>query len=161
MILKYCIMQMIIEFFCTRCMYSLAIRGEGPDPEMYSLVDSKTNMPGNSAVFALLVTGVWFLYFYLTNLACVWTGPFVFDSTELPIITIYLMYLPILFQWMRKEKDQNVVRRFVLPILATGGSIFMVIASVFSHRWGCFWYLIVFTVVMVIGALVERNRKKG
>ena len=31
------------------------------------------------------------MYFYLTNLAGTWTGPFAFDSTELPIITLYLM----------------------------------------------------------------------
>ncbi len=145
---------------CTRCMYSLADRGEGPNPEMYGQVDKTTNMPSNSAVFALLVTGAWFLYFYLSNLAGTWTGPFVFDSTELPIITIYLMYLPILIQWMRKEKDQPVLRRFVLPILAMCGSIFMVIACILSHKWGCFWYMIVFAVVMVIGVLVDKSRKK-
>lgn len=146
---------------CSRCMYSLAARGEGPNPEMFDQLDNKTNMPGNSAVFALLITAVWFLYFYFSNLACTWTGPFVFDSTELPIITIYLMYLPILIQWMRKEKDQNTLRRFVLPILAMCGSVFMVIACVFSHRWGCLWYLIVFGVVMVIGGLVDKSRKKN
>ena len=145
---------------CSRCMYSLAARGEGPDPQMYGQLDPKTNMPGNSAVFALLITAVWFLYFYFSNLACTWTGPFVFDSTELPIITIYLMYLPILIQWMRKEKDQPVLRRFVLPGLALCGSVFMVIASIFSHGMGCVWYLIVFAAVMAIGALVDRSGKK-
>ena len=107
---------------CSRCMYALAARGEGPDPEMFGQVDPKTNMPGNSAIVALLISGAWFLYFYMTNLACIWTGPFVFDSSELPIITIYLMYLPILIQWMRKEKDETVVRRFVFPVLAFCGS---------------------------------------
>ena len=145
---------------CTRCMYSLANRGEGPDPEVYGQVDDKTNMPGNSAVFALLVTAVWFLYFYATNLACIWTGPFVFDSSELPIITIYLMYFPILIQWMRKEKEQNALRRLVLPCLALCGSAFMVIACVFSHGMGCLWYLIVFAVVMAVGFLVDQSRKK-
>ncbi|MBQ7934802.1 MAG: APC family permease [Clostridia bacterium] len=146
---------------CSRCMYSLAERGEGPKPEMFGQVDPKTNMPGNSAVFALIVTAAWFLYFYFSNLACTWSGPFVFDSTELPIITIYLMYLPILIQWMRKEKDQPVLRRFVLPALALCGSVFMVIACIFSHRWGCVWYLIVFVVVMLIGGLVDRARKRA
>ena len=145
---------------CTRCMYSLANRGEGPNPEVYGQIDDKTNMPGNSAVFALLVTAVWFLYFYATNLACIWTGPFVFDSSELPIITIYLMYFPILIQWMRKEKEQNALRRFVLPCLALCGSAFMVSASVFSHGMGCLWYLIVFAVVMAVGILVDQSRKK-
>ena len=103
---------------CSRSMYAISVRGEGPDPEMYAQVDNKTNMPNNSAIFALLVTAVWFLYFYASNLAGWWSGPFVFDSSELPIITIYLMYLPILVMWMIKEKDQNVFRRFVMPIPA-------------------------------------------
>ncbi len=144
---------------CTRCMYSLATRGEGPDPEKYAQVDKKTNMPTNSAIFALMITAVWFLYFYLTNLAGTWTGPFVFDSTELPIITIYLMYLPILIQWMRKETDQPPLRRFVLPCLALCGSVFMVIACIFSHGIGCVWYLIVFAIVMAIGFALNTGKK--
>lgn len=145
---------------CCRCMYALAERGEGPDPEVFSQVDKVTNMPTNSSIFALLVTAGWFLYFYFSNLACTWTGPFVFDSTELPIITLYLMYLPILVQWMRKETDQPVLRRFVFPFLTLCGSIFMVVACIFSHKMGCFWYLIVFAVVMLIGAAVDKSRKK-
>ena len=145
---------------CTRCMYSIAARGEGPRPDVFSQVDSKTDMPTNSAVFALLATAVWFLYFYFTNIAGTFQGAFVFDSTELPIITVYLMYLPMLIQWMRKEKDQNALRRFFLPGLAFCGSVFMVVACVFSHRWGCLWYLIVFAGVMIAGALANRSRKE-
>lgn len=145
---------------CCRCMYALAARNEGPRPDMFSQVDNSTNMPSNSAIFALLVTAVWFLYFYLTNLACVWTGPFVFDSSELPIITIYLMYLPILIQWIRKEKNEPMLRRFILPILAICGSVFMVVACVLSHKWACMWYMIVFAVVMIIGGIVDKSRKK-
>lgn len=143
---------------CTRCMYSLANRGEGPYPEKYGQVDPNTNMPTNSAIFALLITAVWFLYFYLTNLAGTWKGIFVFDSTELPIITIYLMYLPILIQWMRKETDQNILRRFVLPGLALCGSVFMIIACIFSHGLGCLWYLIVYAIVMVLGLLLYKKK---
>ena len=145
---------------CTRCMYSLAARGEGPKPKMFSQVDEVTNMPVNSGIFALMATGAWFLYFYLSNLAGTWSGPFVFDSSELPIITVYLMYLPMLIQWMRKEKDQPVLRRFILPGLAMCGSVFMVFACILSHRMGCVWYLIVFGVIMAIGALVYKTEKK-
>ena len=122
---------------------------------------SYPNANTNSSVFALVVTGAWFLYFFLSNLAGTWSGPFVFDSSELPIITIYLMYLPILIQWMRKEKGQSLLRRFIMPMLALCGSVFMVIACIIGHGMACLWYLIVFAVVMVIGALVARNRKKS
>ncbi len=146
---------------CTRCIYSLADRREGPNPEVYSQVDKATNMPNNSAVFALLVTAAWFLYFYASNLAGIWSGPFVFDSTELPIITIYLMYLPIFIQWMRKEKDVSPLRRFVLPSLALAGSVFMVIACILGHRMACVWYLIVFAVIMTIGHFINRRNEKA
>ena len=144
---------------CTRCMYALANRGEGPNPRIFGQLDETTNMPANSSVFALMVTVAWFLYFYLSNLAGTWSGPFVFDSTELPIITIYLMYIPILIQWMRKEKDQNVVRRFIFPVLAICGSVFMIFACILSHKWTCLWYLIVYAVVMAIGGYVNRSHK--
>ena len=145
---------------CSRCMYSIATRGEGPDPEMFGQVDKRTNMPGNSAVFALLVTAAWFLYFYLSNLAGTWSGPFVFDPTELPIISVYLMYIPIFVQWMRRETGENALRRFIFPAFAICGSAFMVLASIISHRIGCLWYAIVFAVIMGIGAIYDRSNKK-
>ena len=145
---------------CCRCMYSLSARGEGPNTKLYSQVDRHTNMPNNSAIFALLVIAGWFFYFYVTNLACWWSGPFVFDSSELPIITVYLLYLPIVFQWMRKEKDESVLRRFIIPGFAMCGCVFMVFASIVSHGMGCFWYLIVFCVIMAIGWYVDESRRK-
>ena len=144
---------------CTRCMYALSARGEGPSPEVFGEVDQKTNMPANSGIFALMITAAWFLYYYMTNIAQIWTGPFVFDSSELPIITIYLMYLPMLIQWMRKEKEQNLLRRFIMPSFALCGSIFMVVACILSHKMACLWYLIVFGVIMIIGGLVNKANK--
>ena len=146
---------------CTRGMYALAIRDQGLAPDTFSQVDKETNMPHNSAIVALMACGVWFLYFYLSNLAGSWSGAFVFDPTELPIITIYLMYLPMFIQWMRKEKDQPLLKRFIMPGLAFCGSVFMIIACIVSHKWGCFWYLIVFAVVMFFGWLVDKKHHKA
>ena len=144
---------------CTQCMYSLASRGQGPSPMTYSQVDRKTNMPGNSGIFALMVTAAWFLYYYVTNISKLWTGIFAFDSSELPIITVYVMYLPILIQWMRKEKDQNFLRRFLMPGLSLCGCLFMMFASVRAHKMDCLWYLIVYAVIMAIGALTDKYKK--
>ncbi len=142
---------------CCRGFYAVSARGEGPKPALFGQLDEKTNMPNNSSIIGLFLVGVWFFYFFLSNLAGTWSGAFVFDSSELPIITIYMMYLPIFVQWMRKETDQPLLRRFVLPTLALCGSVFMVIASVFSHGIGCVWYLIVFAVVMAVGMLLNRK----
>ena len=142
----------------SRSLYALAARRQGPNPDVYGQIDERTNMPNNASILSLVIIAAWLVYFYMSNLACTWTGPFVFDSSELPIITIYLMYLPMFVQWMRKEKDQSVLRRFVMPILALCGSVFMVIACILGHKMGCVWYLIVFAVVMAIGAFFRKQR---
>ena len=142
----------------SRSLYALAARRQGPNPDVYGQIDERTNMPNNASILSLVIIAAWLVYFYMSNLACTWTGPFVFDSSELPIITIYLMYLPMFVQWMRKEKDQSVLRRFVMPILALCGSVFMVVACILGHKMGCVWYLIVFAVVMAIGAFFRKQR---
>ncbi len=155
---------------CCRCMYSLSIRNEGPRPELFSQVDRCSNMPGNSAVLALLFSAFWFAYFYLSNLAGTWSSvvvfqgtafesvPFLFDSTELPIITLYAMYIPMFIQWMRKEREENTLRRFVLPTLALLGAAFMVYACLVGHKMGNFWYLIVFALFMFVGGLLYKRK---
>jgi APA family basic amino acid/polyamine antiporter len=45
-----------------------------------------------------------------------------------------------------------------MPILALCGSVFMVIACILGHKMGCVWYLIVFAVVMAIGAFFRKKR---
>ena len=154
----------------SRGMYSVAARGRGPAPKMFGKVDECTDMPSNSCVFALAISAAWLVYFYFANLwagdvngqSVSWAGkPFAFDSSELPVITIYLMYIPIFIQWIRKEKEESLVRRFIMPILAIIGSVFMVVAGVFSHRMGCLWYIIVYAAVMLLGWVLDApNRKK-
>lgn len=157
---------------CTRGLYSLAVRGEGPNPKVFSQVDPETNMPNNAAIFALLVTGFWGFYFYISNLAGTMNGlvcfagtpfesaAFVFDSSELPIITIYLLYLPIFISWMKKQKDEKPLRRFVLPSLGIICSVFMVYACIIGHGMANVWYLIVFGMFMLVGYLLDRKNKK-
>ena len=61
-------------------------------PELFRQVDPVTNMAGNSALVSLGLSALWLVYFYGTNVGGPWFGPFSFDSSELPIITLYGMY---------------------------------------------------------------------
>lgn len=142
-----------------RGFYSLAVRGEGYNPKMMSQVDPVTNMPTNAAVFSLLVAGWWLLYFYGANLTEPWFGPFCFDTSELPIITIYAMYIPIFISLMAKEKELPAFKRFFMPAVALCGSVFMMIAACFSHGTAVIYYLIIFAVIMCIG--LPRMKKKS
>ena len=91
---------------CTRGFYSLAARNVGPKPEVYQEISPKTNMTTNSSVLGLLLCVVWLAYFFGANLVeKSWFGVVSFDSSELPIITVYAMYIPMFIAFTAKQKD--------------------------------------------------------
>lgn len=144
---------------CTRGIYSIAARGLGPNPKVFSQVDPNTNMPVNSAILGLFLCSIWLLYFYGANLTSSWFGFFSFDSSELPIVTIYAIYIPIFIMFMKKEKELTFFNRFLMPCLSLLGCIFMIIAAWFAHGMAVVAFLIVYFIVMVLGALILRLNK--
>ncbi len=162
----------------TRAMYSCAVRGTGPKPEIFSQVDKATNMPSNSAIFGLLCTGAWLLYFYGSVITTMegkapWFGKFSFDSSELPIVTLYAMYIPIFACMMFKEKGLGIFKGKIVPLFAIIGAAFMAFAAVYSHgivpyinskAEGSFecpvlFYLVVFVVIMALGIPFMKQKK--
>ena len=146
-----------------RGIYSLSVRGQGIAPDTFSEVDKKTEIPHNSAIFCLMMCAIWFVYFIFFGLGVFDFGAvskYAFDSSELPIITLYSLYIPILIAMMKKEKELGVFKRFVLPLLSLAGIGVIIYASIDKHGMNNVWYLIVFAVIMLIGALVEKKRHK-
>ena len=146
---------------CTRGIYSIAARGEGPAVAMFRQIDPVSNMPTNSAIFGLLLSAVWLVYFYGANLTDPWFGFFCFDPSELPIVTLYAMYLPIFVSFMRNEGDLPVLTRFVLPALALCGSLFMIYAACYAHGMAVVAYLSIFAVVMLAGFVLAKSRARA
>lgn len=143
----------------TRGMYSIASRGRGPLPALFMQVDKVTNMPTNSAIFGLLISAIWLVYFYGANLTASWYGPFSFDSSELPIITLYGAYIPIFIMMMKKGDDLNTFKRYIMPFLSIIGCIFMVVAAYIAHGAAVPYYLIIFAVIMAISNLFYKDNE--
>ncbi|MBR5437845.1 MAG: APC family permease [Clostridia bacterium] len=160
---------------CSRAFHAIGSRNLGPKPEIFKQVDLATNMPGNSSMVGLFISAAWLLFFYGSQLDSPWFGPFSFDSSELPIITTYAMYIPIFISMFIKSKDLGVIKGKLAPVLAIAGSIFMVIAAIFAHGVypyqaakanGTFslpvlFYLITYSVLMIIGAFFMKSKKKS
>ena len=160
---------------CTRSFYSLAVRGRGPRPDIFVEIDAQTNVPNDSGVLSLLMCGVWYFYFYAANLAPTPTfGVFSFDSSELPIITIYALYIPIFLIYIVKTlKSGGKFKSIVMPILALIASLFMVFVAIYAHgvrpylsaaekgefAFPVLFYLIVFAIIMGIGLLFYNKKK--
>ncbi len=160
---------------CIRGMYSISVRGYGPKVNLMKQIDPASGMPSNSCIVGLVIVSAWLVYFYGANLTTPWFGKFSFDSSELPIITIYALYIPMFIMFMKKEKGLPPVKRFVLPTLGLIGSAFMVFAALFSHGYAPYiaakeagqgfacpviFYLVVFAVIMAIGLLLMKPKQK-
>ena len=139
----------------TRAFYTIGKRDESKRFDMFKTIDKDTNMPMNSVVIGVVLIGIWYVFFYGANLTESWFGNFVFDSSELPIITMYGMYFPIFINMIRKErKELGIIKGIVLPIAALISSGFMVFAAIYSHGISVVYYMIVYVVIMAFGILL-------
>ncbi len=159
---------------CPRSFYSLAVRRCGPKPPTFSTVDSETNMPSNAGILALLFCSAWYFYFYGANLGSPIFGLFSFDSSELPIITIYAFYIPMFVMFIKKEGKKNIFKNTVMPLLAIVASLFMVFVAIYAHgirpyqaalengrfAFPVLFYLIVFAIIMASGMFFYKKSEE-
>jgi APA family basic amino acid/polyamine antiporter len=139
----------------TRSFYTVGKREESKRFDMFKTIDKDTNMPMNSVVIGIVLIGIWYVFFYGANLTEGWFGNFKFDSSELPIITMYGMYFPIFINMIKKErKELNTFKGIILPILALISSGFMIFSAIYAHGINVLYYLIVYIIVMILGILL-------
>ncbi|MBE6940048.1 MAG: APC family permease [Ruminococcaceae bacterium] len=143
---------------CSRSMYDLVREGDYPRLTMFKNVDGTTGMPTNASVVGLLTSALWLVYFFGANLTDPWFGPFSFDSSELPIITLYAMYIPIFLQMM-KDKELPTSKRIVMPVLAILCCLFMCFSCIYTYRMKVLYYVIVFAAIMLLGAFLKSKKK--
>lgn len=160
-----------------RGIYALAVRGEGPFPQIFSRVNEKTGIPTCSAIFSLAVSCLWLLYYYGASVRPMADktslfGVFSFDCSELPVVSLYGMYIPIFIGLMKKEKSSGIFKSKVIPSLATLGALFMIFAAFYAHGYLPFlaakaqgkfempvlFFLIIWAVIMIIGVGLNKNR---
>ena len=156
----------------SRNMYSLAMRGNGPMPKFFAHVDETTGMPVNSSLFGLLLAMSWMVYFYGANLSTNWFGVFSFDCSELVIVAIYAMYIPI-FLKMYQDKSLHIFKRTVVPTLAIFSCIFLIGCAFYAHgivkyqeaaaqgkfAFPILFFLIVAAVILYIGKCYYRTEE--
>ena len=143
----------------SRGLYALAVRNQGPAPELISKIREKSNMPIVSALIGLAITLVWMLQWEFGLIRGMLPEIISFENDELPIITLYAFYIPIFINMMRRSKDLHPVKRFVLPTLSILSCLFMIFCAFYAYKVQAFYYLIVFAVIMLIGLMFYRDSK--
>jgi len=137
-----------------RGMFSMAARGRGPSPAFFGRVNPKTNSTTNSAIIGFICSVIWLIVWH-GNFAG-WWGGFI-DISELPIAILYVIYISIYIWVIRTHKDSSVFSRFIAPILAGTGSLYIISGAVKKDMF--FSFMIIFILIMIVSLFFIREKK--
>ncbi len=113
---------------CSRGMYTMSCRGQGPAPEKFSKLGKNQSVSLLSCLYGLgcmiLMLAVWYLAMHGVK-------PFTYlgSMDEIVCAIIYAVYITMYIYIIKNFKDCNVFQRYIMPIIAIIGSVFFVICG--------------------------------
>lgn len=138
-----------------RLPYSLALRNAIPGSNALKKIHPKLNMPVNSALLAIGVSGVWWVIHYLQNKYSLLVNG---DIAEIAISVSYLLYIILYYQvfklW-RKGAVKSIWYGVVFPVFATLGSLFVLIGGLSNPQFAIF--VAICLVAIIGGYLYGKN----
>ena len=142
-----------------RGLYSLAARNQGPAPKKLAKLHDKWNMPVRAALITFGIAVLWMLQWEFGLIRGQLPAIISFENDELPIITLYALYIPIFVNMMIHGKDLHPVKRFVFPALSIAACLFMIFCAFYAYKLQAFYYLFVFAIIMLVGLMFYRDKK--
>lgn len=138
-----------------RGMFSIASRNLGPRADLFKQVNPTTNSTSWSAIIGYFLScfwlGVWYGNFHG------WWGQFM-DVSELPIAFLYVIYISIYIWVMKTFTDLGPVSRFLCPLLAGCGSVYIIWGAIQKDMF--IHFLILFLLIQGAGIMLMNSSKK-
>ncbi len=142
-----------------RLPYSLAIRNMFPQSQSVAKVSIKYGIPIPSAFISLIISLVWMFLHYITQKNNILPNS---DVSEIPIAIFYAFYIILYIKVLSssyKDKSKSFWRRVLNPVLATIGSIIILVASMQNPLF--ITYAIVCSVILIISIIFwTKNKNK-
>lgn len=134
-----------------RLPYSLALRNALPGSSSLKKLNPGSRMPVNSAIFAMAVCMIWWVVHFMQNkFAWLVNG----DVSEIAIAISYLLYIPlylVVFNMWRKKHIKGLGYGLIFPVLATMGSLFVLIGSMANPQFK--YFIFINLIPLVLGYL--------
>ena len=137
--------------------YSLAIRNMFPKSQYISKVNPNYGISVPSAIIALCISLVWMFLHYITQKYNILPNS---DVSEIPIAMFYVFYIILYVKVLMssyKDKTKNFWRRIMNPVLATTGSVIILIASMQSPLF--ITYVIICSVIIIFSVVFWNGNK--
>ncbi len=138
-----------------RGMFSIASRNLGPKASLFKKVNPVTNSTSWSAIIGYFLSCFWLLVWYGNFHG--WWGQFM-DVSELPIAFLYVIYISIYIWVMKTFTDLGPFSRFLCPLLAGCGSVYIIWGAIQKDMF--IHFLILFLIIQAAGAMLMNSSKK-
>lgn len=140
---------------CVRGMFSIAIRDMGPRPDLFKVVNGKTGATLNSAILGFCLSAFWLIVWYGNFKG--WWGKFM-DISELPIAFLYVIYIAIYIWVMKEYRDLKPLSRFLAPLLAGAGSLYIIWGAIQKEMF--IHFLLVTAAIILAGLPFMQHRER-
>ena len=127
------------------------------DFNLVSMVFNGARATGSIITYSIIaLAALWLAQWELGFIEGVLPEWLSFENDELPIITLYLAYIPVFISFMVKDKELKGWQRFVIIPLGIASCLFMVYSAVSAYKMDALYYLIVSSVIMAVGMAFYR-----
>ncbi len=139
-----------------RGMYAISVRNKGPRPEVFNKL-SKTDSTVNSGILSVVFTLFWGLLWFGNFQG--WWGGFM-DTSVLPIVFLYASYIIVYVFIIRKLTDLNVINRYVMPVIASLGALYLVYGAFTSDPKMFLYFALIVVIFTAVGLFLYNKKPK-
>ncbi len=144
---------------CTSAMNSLAQSGRCPFKPLFLKTNKKQTIPIFSYITGLLLGILWLIIYFSTQLTDrAFFSLLAFDSSELPVVTAYVTYIPIFFMYMKECRKKNLYAKCLLSAAGLCACMFMAYSAIIAHRGEIFSYACFLSSLMLFFSLCEKEK---
>jgi APA family basic amino acid/polyamine antiporter len=141
-----------------RLPYSLSVRGMFPASEKYGHVSEEYGIPVSSGILTYFICIIWMAVHYITQKYNMLPYS---DISEISIVINYLGFILMygaVIKLKRQGEIRSIVRGYVVPVLATLGSLFILYGGMQNSL---FFYYLVFCASVIAVSLVYYSHKQA
>lgn len=138
-----------------RGMITIANKEVGPAPKLFQKL-SKSDVSVYGGLVAV-VASLFFMFIWFGNFNGYFGG--FMDTSILSIVFLYAFYIPVYVYVILNVKDVGFISRFVMPVIAILGSLYLIYGAFSSDKVMFGYYFILIIVILGIGILLYRNKK--
>ena len=145
-------------FSLGRAMYSIGKSEQGPLPKLFSEINTVSGMPVASFSLGLVFSVMWLFFLFGTQISeDALFGNFGFDISEIPVVTVYGMYIPLFFSFLKKWGRKISVLKRITVSMGIVACIFTAVCAICAHFADMTDYILVFVAIMLTGSLFRKK----